>query len=74
MKINISDITFIENNKNIKNLNLNGCKNIKDFEIISKLKNLEILEVENTNISDITFIENNKNIRVLNLNNCIFIN
>ena len=39
--INISDISFLENNKNIKELNLNYCKKIKDFK--PKLKNLQIL-------------------------------
>ena len=36
---NISDISFLEKNKNIKELNLYYCKNIEDFAPISKLKN-----------------------------------
>ena len=35
---NILDISFLENNKNIKELNLVGCKNIKDYSFISKLE------------------------------------
>ena len=42
---NISDISFLENNKNIKELNLRECENIKDYSFISHLekrKNLSI--------------------------------
>ena len=43
---NISDISFLENNKNIKELKLTGNLfnplNIKDYSIISKLDKLEI--------------------------------
>ena len=35
---NISDISFLEQNKNINKLDLFQCKNIKDNTIISKLK------------------------------------
>ena len=35
---NISDISFLENNKNIKELDLAWGKNIKDYSIISKLE------------------------------------
>ena len=38
---------------NINNLDLSGCKIIND--IISKLENLEILNVSSSNISDISF-------------------
>ena len=34
---NISDISFLEKNKNIKELNLKGCDNIKDYSILSNL-------------------------------------
>ena len=70
----ISDISFLENNKNIKELNLWKCKNIKDFSIISKLNKLEKLDLSYTNISDISFLENNKNIKKLNLYGCKNIN
>ena len=46
-------------------LDLEGCKNIKDFSIISKLNKLEILNLSWTNISDISFLKNNKNIKEL---------
>ena len=59
----ISDISFLEKNKNIKELNLYTCKNIKDFSFISKLEKLEYLNISNTYISDISFFENNKNIK-----------
>jgi len=56
---NISDISFLEKNKNIKELNLNYCKNIKDFKPIIKLHNLEVLDAQ---------ICQNKNIKELILN------
>ena len=40
----ISDISFLEKNKNIKKLNLEGCI-IKDYSNISKLKKLENINV-----------------------------
>ena len=55
---------------NINNLDLSQCENIKDFTPISKLENLEILNISKTNISDISFIENNKNINELYLRFC----
>ena len=51
-------------------LDLEWCKNIEDFSIISKLNQLEILNLEDTNISDISFLENNKNIKELDLEFC----
>ena len=71
---NISDISFIENNKNIKSLDLECCEKIKDFTPISKLERLEFLIVNRTNISDISFLENNKNIEKLNMKMCENIN
>ena len=41
----LSSISFLEKNNNIKELRLYGCKNIKDFSTISKLEKLEILDV-----------------------------
>ena len=66
----ISDISFLEKNKNIKELNLYGCKNIKDFSFISQLAKLENLNINGTKISDISFLEKNKNIKVLYLEGC----
>ena len=43
-KTNVSDISFIEKNKNIKKLNLEGCIHIKDYLVISKLEKLENLK------------------------------
>ena len=60
----------LENNKNINELNLELCKNIKDFSIISNLVKLENLNLTNTNISDISFLEKNKNIKKLDLDGC----
>ena len=34
MNTNISDISFLKNNKNIKDLNLEACENIKDYSFI----------------------------------------
>ena len=69
----ISDISFLEKNKNIKELRLYYCKKIKDFTPISKLERLEILDVSSTNISDISFLDKNKNIKELILYGCIYI-
>ena len=52
---NISDVSFLEKNKNIKELNLFKCENIKDYSIISNLEKLENLNLGYTKISDITF-------------------
>ena len=70
----LTSISFLEKNNNIKELRLNSCKNIKDFSIISKLKKLESLDVDYTNISDISFLEKNNNIKELRLNSCKNIN
>ena len=67
---NISDISFLENNKNVEELRLNNCKFIEDFTPISKLEKIEILAIDNTNISDVSFLEKNKNIKELYLNDC----
>ena len=41
---NISDISFLENNKNIKELNLDGCKNINKNDNIFKRKDIKIYQ------------------------------
>ena len=66
---NISNIKF-DKYKDLIELNLNGCENIKDYSFISKLEKLENLNLYNTNISDISFFEKNKNIKQLNLRRC----
>ena len=67
----ISDISCLENNKNIKILNLYSCWDIKsDYSFMSKLRKLEELDLYNTNISDISFLNNNKNIKKLDIRNC----
>ena len=71
---NISNISFLEKNKNIKKLYLIHCKKIKEFTHISKLERLEILDVSWTNISDVSFLEKNKKIKKLYLNYCDNIN
>jgi len=71
---NISDISFLVKNKNIKELNLECCFNIKDFTHISKLERMEYLDISHTNISDASFLEKNKNIKELNLQGCNNIN
>ena len=62
----ISNIKF-DKNKNIKELILEGCKNIKDYSFISNLENLENLNLYDSNISDISFLLNIKNIKELNI-------
>ena len=66
---NISNIKF-EKYENLFELNLCGCKKIKDFSFISKLENLENLNLNDTNISDISFLEKTNNIKILNLYLC----
>jgi len=72
--IRIDDISFLEKNKNIKELGLIFCQQIKDFSPISKLERLEILYANDTNISDLSFLEKNKNIKKLYLGDCENIN
>ena len=67
-------ISFFEEINNIKELRLDGCYNIKDFSIISKLEKLEILDISYTYISDISFLEKNKNIKELKMVLCKKIN
>ena len=55
----ISNIKF-DNYKDLIELNLERCENIKDYSFISKLENLENLDLSYTDISDISFIEKNK--------------
>ena len=67
---NISDISFLEKNKKIKELYLNYCEKIIEFKHISKLKRLETLKVSDTNISDISFLEENQNLKKLEMYRC----
>ena len=41
----ILDISFLRNNKQIKELNLNACKDINYFTPISSIEKLEILNI-----------------------------
>ena len=68
--MDISDISFLEKNKNIKELNLGMCENIKDYSFISNLEKLEYLNLRDSNISDISFLEKNKNIKELCIEGC----
>ena len=56
----VSNIKF-DKYKNLIELDLNGCENIKDFSFISKLEKLENLNILYTNIYDISFLKQNKN-------------
>ena len=58
------NISFLENNKNIKCLYIINYKKIKDYHFISKLDKLEILEIKMANIDDISFLENIKILKV----------
>ena len=66
---NISNIKF-DKYKNLIELDLQGCENIKDYSIISKLEKLENLTIYGSNISDISFLIKNNNIKKLNLQGC----
>ena len=63
---NISNIKF-DKYKNLIEIDLSSCKNIKDYSFISNLEKLENLNLDDSNISDISFLEKTKNIKVLNL-------
>ena len=69
--INLSDISFLESTKNIKELEIGLGMTpeifIKDYSFISKLEKLEKLLLWNTNISNILFLEKNKNIKAIDL-------
>ena len=54
---NISDISFLEKNKNIKELNLSKCENIEDYSFISNLEKLENLNLSYIKISDFSFLK-----------------
>ena len=58
---------YIKKYVNLIELNLEGCKTIKDFSFISELDNLEVLNLRDAEISDISFLEKNKNLKKLNL-------
>ena len=66
---NISNIKF-DKYKNLIEIDLSECKNIKDYSFISNLEKLENLNLIDTNISDISFLKKNKNIKELNLYGC----
>ena len=63
---NISNINF-DKYEYLIELDLNGCKNIKDYSFISNLEKLENLNLGYTDIYDISFLKKNKNIKELNL-------
>ena len=66
---NITNIKFGKY-KDLIELNLGGCENIKDYSFISKLEKLENLHLCYTNISDISFLEKINSIKELNLKEC----
>ncbi len=66
----LTDISFLEKNKDIKILNLAYCDFPINCTILSKLVELEELNVGNTKISDISFLKNLKNIKKLKLTKC----
>ena len=70
--LDCNDISFFDENNNIKNLNLTGnssCNlNIKDFSPLFKLNKLEILDITFANISNFSFLKNIKNLKELHLN------
>ena len=66
---NVSNIKF-DKYKNLIELDLEGCENIKDYSFISKLEKLENLNLYDSNISDISFLIKNNNIKKLKLGGC----
>ena len=66
---NISNINF-DKYKNLIEMDLTNCENIKDYSFISNLEKLENLNLYISNITDISFLVNNKNIKELNLERC----
>ena len=64
--IDCNDISFLDENCNIKSLNLrghpNGSLKIKDFSPLFKLNKLEILDISFADITNILFLNNIKNL------------
>ena len=58
----VSNIKF-DKYKNLIELDLSYCENIKDYSFISNLEKLKNLNLHESNISDISFLVNNKNIK-----------
>jgi len=69
-KTNISDLSVIATLENLEELNLSGCKNIKDFSPLSNLKKLKVLDISETEISDLSPIAELTNLETLNLEGC----
>ena len=65
-----NDISFLDENCNIKKLKLSGSKHnlkIKNFTPLFKLDKLEILYIIFADISNISFLKNIKNLKELHL-------
>ena len=65
--LTILKLLIIPKYKNLISLNLEGLKGSHDFSFISKIENLDELNLKATRISDISFLEKNKNLKKLNL-------
>ena len=69
--VDCNDISFLDENCNIKSLNLRGHFNcalkIKDFSPLFRLNKLEILDIHFTDITNISFLKNIKNLKELHL-------
>ena len=65
----IKNISFLEKNKNIKELELNS-DNVGIYTPISYLEKLEKLDLSFSDVKDISFLEKNKNIKELDIRGC----
>jgi hypothetical protein len=65
----ISNIDFLVNYHNLRVLNLSWCLNIDNFEVLSNLKKIEILDLSYTNINNLDCLSNLENLRILSLIN-----
>lgn len=60
----ISDFSFLENYSKLRYLKID-CWNIEDLSVISKLKNLQKIDIRNTSLEDFSYLINCQNIRAI---------
>ncbi len=61
-------INYVNERPNTKYLDASDCQSITDYSIISRLNDLEELDLSGSpNLSDVSFLNNLKSLRVLNL-------
>ena len=59
----VSDITVLKNLRNLKELNLTGCKNIRKIDVVRNFKKLEIIRLNGTKVDDLGPVLHLKNMK-----------